>query len=165
MRLSHYITRHLGCHSLDPATELGHRDVAFLSLGASISLSLVPRLLITSYRHPSPQRLSHHFPRPSEHSFPSCVEPLLSNLLSSAGSLCHPVSDVPCSGHADRPQIPPFLETHPAALSPGEAVKETLVPQEHLLKLMDLLHGICQAVIQARGDLDGDKASIVQTTF
>ena len=55
-----------------------------------------------------------------------------------------------------------FLETHPAALSPGEGVKETLAPHEHLLKLMDLMPGICQAVIQARGDLDGDKASIVK---
>lgn len=46
-----------------------------------------------------------------------------------------------------------------AALSAGRA------SPEHLLKLMDVMPDICQAVIQARGDLDGDKASIVRTAL
>lgn len=45
------------------------------------------------------------------------------------------------------------------------ATQSALAPHEHLLKLMALMPGICQTVIQARGDLDRDKARIVKMTL
>lgn len=63
------------------------------------------------------------------------------------------------------------MEALLSGLSPGDGLKERLAhtadlaPLEHLLKLIDLLPHICQAVIQAGGDLDGGKASIVKMTL
>ncbi|KAK2094204.1 hypothetical protein P7K49_027942, partial [Saguinus oedipus] len=68
--------------------------------------------------------------------------------------------------HASHPRVPPYMGALFAFLSSWEGLKELLgtqadlAPHEHLLKLMDLMLRICQAVIQARGDLDEDKASI-----
>lgn len=74
--------------------------------------------------HPSPQ----HPPQQRQVLVPLVVQSLRPATCCPWQGLCHPVLDVPCSRHADRPQNPPLVETHPAALSLGEGVKETPAP-------------------------------------
>lgn len=47
----------------------------------------------------------------------------------------------------------------------GWPTQPDLSPPEHLLKRIDLMPCICQTVIQARGDLEADRGSIVKMSL
>lgn len=48
---------------------------------------------------------------------------------------------------------------------PGWPTQPDLSPPEQLSKLIDLMPCICQTVIQARGDLEADRGSIVKMSL
>ena len=165
--LSHYIAGHSA-----PASERGPRDeaTAFQALWGSSFPALGPQLPIISFQHPSPQHSLPPRPSPGKRSFPGLCWVSAGNLLSLAGSrsslawTSHPVGLQP-------PQVPPcFGDASRSLISRGGSERNPGThshpgPSWTSIETDWSNVGICQAVIQARGDLDRDEASIVKTTL